>query len=322
MFRYWDGHAWSAALSPTPNAAPPSQGFGQPAEEAGQYGSQPASGQTQPGTYRPGSYGAGQQPGGQPNYAQQNYGQQSWSYQASQQSSGSGKKRAIGWWIGGGILALVLIVVGVLVIRNLTGGSLKNNAEPGGAASHQACPTTTKSPVASPDHSTDSMVHGGPVAYPRLSSPWRPPHGDDRVPFGSDVKTQDIVIERQYQPGQSWVASVLVGRLQAGDGFFTPKQGSKIVAKCIASGAFYGDNPVKRHDQKSKSMKVDGHKAWYLKSHLSFDIKGLEAKGETMIIVIIEAGDSNGLYYASIPDNAKQYLSPAEKLISKLKITS
>lgn len=166
------------------------------------------------------------------------------------------------------------------------------------------------------------MVQGGPVSYPRLSSPWSPPQGDDRVPFGSDVKSQTITIEQQYQRNKSWVASVLIGQLQAGDGFFTPKQGSKVVAKCIASGEFYGDNPVKRHDQKSKATKVDGHKAWYLKSHLSFHIKGLRAKGETMIVVIIKSGDTNGLYYASIPDNAKKYLPTAEKLISKLKVSS
>lgn len=304
MFRYWDGHAWSAALSPTPTAAPPSQGIGQPT-------------QSQPGT---GSFDPQSQPPGQ---SQQGYGPYPGGYPTYQQNRTGSNKRALGWWIGGGVLAVVIVLVGVFAIHSLTSNTVKNNADPGGDSTKNACPTTSQSPSAAPERHADDRVHGGPVSYPRLSSPWGMPQTDDRVPFGSDVKEQNITIEREYRPGQNWVASVLIGQLQAGDGFFTPKQGSKIVAKCIASGEFYGNHKVNRSDQKSKATKVDGHKAWYLKSHLSFNIKGLKAKGETMIIVIVKSGkSSNGLYYASIPDNAKQYLPTAEKLISKLKISS
>ena len=43
--------------------------------------------------------------------------------------------------------------------------------------------------------------------------------------------------------GSSWVASILVAELMAGDGFYTPEQGAQIVVRCIL-GKFYGDNPV------------------------------------------------------------------------------
>jgi hypothetical protein len=333
MFRYWDGSAWSSSLSPTPYAAPPSQGIGQPA------GQQPTgtdapnpSPSNQPTRGRPAPYGsweAGTRPHGPSQYGvspygpnPQGYGQPPGGYPPYQQTQRRAKKRSIGWWIGGGALAVVIVIVGVFAIRGLTGGTLKNGADPGSDPTHNQCPTTTQSPTAPPRQYTDDRVHGGPVSYPRLSSPWGTPQSDDRVPFGSDVKEQNIVIEHDYQQDSDWVASVLIGRLEAGDGFFTPKQGSKIVAKCIASGAFYGDNKVQRSDQQSKAMQVDGHKAWYLKSHLSFNIKGLHTNGETMIIVIIQTGkSSDGLYYASIPDNAKQYLPTAQHLISKLKVS-
>jgi hypothetical protein len=350
MFRYWDGHAWSASLSPTPYAAPPSQGIGQaPGQQPTGTGAQSSQPLNQPaadqphdgsqevrsgpygtGQYGPygaeqhgiGTYGSGQHGTGPSGANQPGYGQPPGGYPAYQ-TQRRAKRRSTGWWIGGGALAVVIIVVGVFAIRGLTGGALRNDANPGSDPTQNACPTTTQSPTAPPRRYTDSRVHGGPVSYPRLSSPWGAPQSDDRVPFGSDVKEQNIVIEHDYQPGSDWVASVLVGQLQAGDGFFTPKQGSKIVAKCIASGEFYGDNKVNRSDQQSKSMQVDGHKAWYLKSHLSFNIKGLHTDGETMIIVIIQTGkSSDGLYYASIPDNAKQYLPTAEHLISKLTIGS
>ena len=54
------------------------------------------------------------------------------------------------------------------------------------------------------------------------------------MPFGSDVQSQLVPVETNYDgQGSNWVASVLVGELQAGDGFFTPEQGAQIVVKCI-----------------------------------------------------------------------------------------
>jgi hypothetical protein len=290
MYRYWDGHAWSAVTSANPAAPPPSQGIGQP---------------TSPGSGFGGQAGQG--------------GQQS-AYQTYQQLT-TKKRSPVGWWIGGVALLVAIIVVLVLVVRNL-GGSLANDgSNPGGGGSENPCPTTTQAPSAAPNHPNDGRVHGGPVSYPLLPSPWESPRPDDRVPFGSDVQEQTITIEPSYQPGQNWVASILVAELMAGDGFFTPEQGAQIVAKCVV-GDFYGDNPVERQDEVSKAMKIDGHDGWYLKSHLSFDIEGLRAKGETMIIAIVSAGETSGLYYASIPDNAQQYMPDATRSLRELTVDS
>ena len=104
------------------------------------------------------------------------------------------------------------------------------------------------------------------------------------------------------------MASVLVGELVAGDGFFSPQQGSEIVVKCIM-GVFYDDAEVVRDDKVNKAMKVDGKDAWLVETHLSFDIPNLQAKGETAIIVIVATKpESSSIYYASIPDNADPQL--------------
>lgn len=290
MYRYWDGHAWSAVTSPNPSAPPPSSGIGQPTDSgAGQQGGPFGTQSTQPTAY-------------------QNYQQQ------------SKKKSPIGWWIGAGALAAVIILVVALVVRNVGGGTINNPGGPGGGGSENPCPTSTQQPSAGGNEGgADGRVHGGPISYPRLPEPWSAPQPDHRVPFGSDVQVQQIVIEPGYDGNNSWVASVLVARLMAGDGFFTPEQGSEIVAKCIV-GAFYGDNPVDREDKQSKSMKIDGHEAWYLESFLSFDVDGLEANGETMIVVIVNAGETSGLYYASIPNNAEEHLPAARKALQQIKV--
>ena len=313
LFRYWDGRAWSAATSTNASAPPPSPGL---------VGA-PAHGQAATGSA---SYGAGAQ---HPDGAGRPYGQQSGPYQPQQPlgAAASGyanyqqiqKKRSpIGWWIAGGALLVAIIIVIVLALRAVTGGSTATGA-PGGQPSSEVCPPQ---PTATPEPGTqpnDGRVHGGPLSYPLLGPPWLPPQTENRVPFGRDVYTQEVLVEPNYQPGSHWVASILVGELQAGDGFFTPEQGSQIVVKCIL-GSFYGDNPVQSEIKVNKPTTIDGHDAWLVESHLTFDIEGLETKGETLIVAIVSAPNSSGLYYASIPDTTPDLVPVAREMLNQLKV--
>jgi hypothetical protein len=229
------------------------------------------------------------------------------------------KRSGAVWWIVGAALMIAIVVVGVIAIRAVTsGGALP--APPAGQPSSQVCPPEdTASPESPSARPNDGRVHGGPVSYPLLGPPWQAPQGDTRVPFGRDVQSQAVVVEANYQPGQLWVASILVGELQAGDGFFTPEQGAQIVVKCIL-GRFYGDNPVESEVKVNKATTIDGHEAWLVESHLTFDIAGLETKGETLIVAIVAASDSSGLYYASIPDTVPELLPVARKALEELKV--
>ncbi|GAA2107523.1 hypothetical protein GCM10009841_27640 [Microlunatus panaciterrae] len=303
LFRYWDGRAWSAATSPNPNAAPPVQGLGA------------ASAQTpaQPGAGYPGQ-AYGQQGMGQPGYGPQAGGAYA-NYQQTQK-----KRSPVGWWIGAAALLVVIIIVVVLAVRSMGGnGPFAGGPGGGGQPSEDVCPQQQAQTASPPSHPNDGRVHGGPISYPLLPAPWGAPQGDTRVPFGSDVQSQIVTVEENYQPGNSWVASVLVGELQAGDGFYTPEQGAGIVVKCIL-GAFYGDNEVQRADKKNQKMTVDGHDAWIVESQLSFNIEGLKTKGELLIVVIVATGATAGLYYASIPDTRPELVQPARDALAALKV--
>jgi hypothetical protein len=308
LFRYWDGKAWSAATSPNPSAPPPSQGLvgapqggqgGQGGQQYGQAGDQPTASQP---TYGASPYG-------------QNYGTAYANYQEIEK-----KKSPIGWWIAGGALVIVIIVVAVLAIRAVTGGDTGTTGVPG-QPSQDVCPAeSTATPEPNSSHPADGRVHGGPVSYPMLATPWSAPQGENRVPFGSDVQSQLVPVETDYDGnGANWVAQITVGELQAGDGFFTPEQGSQIVVKCIL-GKFYGDNPVKSNVTVNKGTNIDGHDAWLVESKLTFDIAGLKTKGELLIVAIVSAGNRSGLYYASIPDTTPELVEPARDALKNLKV--
>ena len=304
LFRYWDGKAWSAAVSPNPSAPPPAQGL--------------VGGGTPPQGDNP--YGQGEQPA----YGQSPYGDGYASAYANYQELQK-KKSPLGWWIAGGALVIVIVVVAVLAVRAVTGGDTGTTGGPAAQPSQDVCPPQI-TPSAEPSgHPSDGRVHGGPVSYPVLGPPWGPPQGDTRVPFGSDVQSQDVLVENDYDGnGGLWVASIIVGELQAGDGFFTPEQGAQIVVRCIVGGAgqFYGDNPVNSNVKVNEKTTIDGHEAWLVESQLTFDIAGLKTKGELLIIAIVSAGNRSGLYYASIPDTTPELVQPARDALRDLKVDS
>ena len=245
------------------------------------------------------------------------YGQQ---YASTPSALPTRRKTPVGWWLGAAALLLVVVLVAAFVIRGLTGGDV--SAGPGnGQPSQDACPLSTPSlPLESPvPKANDGRVHGGPVSYPLLGDPWGVPKGDVRVPFGRDVSSQEVMVERNYTPNNHWVASVLVGELRAGDGFFTPEQGSQVVVKCIL-GAFYGDNEVKSDVTRNQATTIDGREGWLVESQLSFDIDGLETKGELLIVAIVTTGSTAGLFYASIPDTAPQLVQPAREALANLQV--
>jgi hypothetical protein len=359
LYRYWDGRAWSAATTTDPASAPPPQGIVNPGSAAGTAGStahanygqgaygqgaygQSAYGQTS-GQGTPGQGPYGQGTSGQSVYGQGSYGQAGSSFGGAV-SDGSGRnpygqgapgqgqpgqspyaafqkrRSGVGWWVGAGVLLLALIVVAVLAIGRAT-----SDGGAGGGASGQdsssSCPPDRSDSPAATAPPTDGRVHGGPVSYPMLPAPWQAPTAEDRVPFGVNVLSQDVTVEPNYDGKlSSWVASVLVGELQAGDGFFTPQQGSQIVVKCIL-GKFYGKNQVNSDVVVDKATTIDGHDAWIVESKLTFDIPGLQTKGERLIVAIVQAGtDRSGLFYASIPDTTPQLLQPARDALAQLKV--
>jgi hypothetical protein len=218
-------------------------------------------------------------------------------------------------------LAVALVVAAVLGIRSLdlTGIPDPDPVPPTGA---NLCPDAvaeTASPAAPPP---SGRVTSGKLSYARLPEPFGPPDWDPRTPFGRDVQSQEATVEQDAQGVRTWVASVLVARLLAGDGFFGPEQGARVVADCVVA-KFYGGAAVTRKDRRNAATEVDGRAAWVIESQLTFSLPQIKTKGETMIIVVVDTvPGEGGLFYASIPDTSPQFLEPARVAQASLQVAN
>ena len=230
------------------------------------------------------------------------------------------RRSAVPWLIGAVALAVVLVVVAVLVLRSVGPVGPGPGPAPNPTTGTDVCPDAVPETATPPPVQTGDRVRSGALSYARLPAPFSPPRWDSRVPFGRDVQSQDATVEQDAQGRQIWVAAVLVARLLAGDGFFGPEQGAKVVAECV-TGKFYGNADVDRTDSRNEATTVDGRSAWLIEAHLSFSLPDVETTGETMTIVVVETvtGEA-GLFYASIPDTSPQFTAAARAARSTLEI--
>lgn len=284
MFRWWDGATWTPTITPDPYAPPPGVPGQMPIEAAA------------PVT---------------PTY----------DYGALQQQAPSRRP-----WIALAVIGLLVIGLiwgGVWLLGRLTGIGVDGGGLVPSNPTADVCPkprafdpTETIEPHAHPS----GRVQGGKLSYPTLGQPWGAVESEPRLPFGRDVFKQDVILHPNYDGNHSWVASILVGELVAGDGFFSPEQGAEIVTRCVL-GVFYADAEVTRQDRVNQAMTLDGKDAWIVEMHLGFDIPRLDETGETAIIIIVATDvESSSIYYASIPDSRPDLLEESRRVQAQLRV--
>ena len=308
MFRYWDGTAWSEVLSSKPLPGPPAPvgptGLGAGAGSAG----------TQPLVVGQSRYG---------------YSQVAPDVESQQTPYIPSKpKRSVAPWITLGVGVVVVGVIIGFVVNWINQPFNPAITEPpiSTGPTTQVCP---KQPAENTraEHPGGGRVYGGQLSYPILGEPWGPVQTSEiRVPFGRDVAEQTIFIHSNPSPKlgdwEAWVASVEVAELYAGDGFYSPQEGSQIVNKCIF-GAFYGNTELGIETLRSEPFTVDGYEGWITETNLSFSIPNLPTTSELAIVIIVKTSEmSSSLFYASIPNDAMQFKPDVDWAIENLRVGS
>lgn len=225
----------------------------------------------------------------------------------------SGRARGWAWWLllplGAVAVVLVVLLVGNVVTGN--GATLWPARDP----ITRTCPTVDDN---ASTLTVDDRVHNGGLSYPLLEGRWWEPEVNPDVPFGRGVTEQFAETEVKFLG--SWGASVVVGELSAGDGFFTPRDGAERLVSCVI-GIFYRDALIARTDQRNAALKVDGHDGWLIRTHLTFDLSDIGAKGERLTVIVVDLPDNrSGVFLTSVPDNAPELLRDADTAQAGLRV--
>lgn len=204
---------------------------------------------------------------------------------------------------GAGGVALVLVVL--LVTNIVTGGGV--TLRPGGDPVLRSCPTADAD---DPELSIDDRVHNAGMSYPLLEGRWWEPEVVPDFPFGLGVTEQFAETETKFLG--SWGASVIVGELASGDGFFTPHDGAERIVGCV-TGIFYRDALIERADAQNMATSVDGRDAWLIQTHLTFNLDDIKARGERLTVIVIDLpSNRTGVFLSSVPDNAPELVAEAD----------
>lgn len=208
------------------------------------------------------------------------------------------ERRSLMPWLFGGIGALAVAIIAVLVLANtgVIGG--------GGPPSHASPSPTGSSPTAA-DRVTDSSAG---ISFTRPAPSW---YAVQQAPIpGQAVWTLGVgaIAQRDYAKGHNWIANVFTGQVTAhysGTGDL-PKV-TKPITQYIQAHNYdhVGAKTLKVVD--SKSTTVDGHAAWLEKFTYTYkdaDSRKLAFKSETAAVICVDRGEQKpAVLYVSVPDN-------------------
>jgi hypothetical protein len=287
MYRYWTGSSWTESITPDPQHTPA-----------------PGAPPTTPG------FQAGYESGSTTGYAT--------GYPTRRRST-------VGWWVGGLAVLVAVVVAVVFIVRGLgSGGSVIPDfgPNPTSTATPNVCPPASSDLPTPTTASRPGWKTGGKLGYPALGSPWVDGL-DNRVPWGALAEEQEVLDQADYDGkglDHNWVASVLVSDLFVGDGFASTKAAAETVLKCVL-GKYYANTVVDEKQVSSAQHNVDGHAGWLIETQLSFDIPGLNAKGERVLLLVVQTSDADyGLFYASVPDTSSHLLPDARKALGGVRV--
>lgn len=251
----------------------------------------------------------------------------SWAGTAAPHGQG-GPRRAR--WVVAGAAALAVVVLAVLLLPRLLGAgtTAEPDPEPTGPRPTESqwderpvteTPTPTPSdepssaeqvPCPRADHEARSSVsdatwiRGGGLAFP--AQPGWDLVSTSNLPWATDV-------DGQRSMGSGWYNVIMVGQLQASDGFTDARTAALSSFDCQASGSFYS-SVVKAEVLGSEATQVQGSTAWHVHG-IIHSSSGLVDRVE---IVVVEQGDALGVFHAVVNSEETERVRQVEEALAGL----
>jgi hypothetical protein len=163
------------------------------------------------------------------------------------------------------------------------------------------------------------------ISYAELPAPFQPWEQGawDAGTLGEQFSVGQYFVTQAVTPqGGPYLATVLSGTVPAAYGD-NPHPNIECAGKVVAAdvqGQYY-PAPNTRTDISADRLFVDGHPAYLIEFHLSFDEPGYDAKGELVAVCVIDVDQPHAaVVYISIPDTHRQYDSVISQIIDSVRV--
>ena len=266
-------------------------------------------------------------------------------------SSPPGRRRHWGRLLGGLAVLLVILVVGAVAVFRPSGSDPNAATDPNGTdpsstiSSYDDGPTDSPSPTrartphgtpapsggaptgsrsvacdsASPDQEpappADGRVHGGPLSFEQLPSPWSRPASTSRVPYSRDSSVQTLQLLEKLP----WQASAQVG-VTTFASFPGGPAATNAMLQCVLTSDFYSSVDVRLIENTTSSRAISGHRATQRDALLRFSSPDLKTTGSRLRFVVVES-DPVTYYFSAVPMERSDLIAQLDAATRSLQVS-
>ncbi|MET0693044.1 MAG: DUF2510 domain-containing protein [Propionibacteriaceae bacterium] len=175
------------------------------------------------------------------------------------------------------------------------------------------CDTATADQLGAP--AADGRVHGGPLSFRRLPSPWAAPSSTGRFPFSRDSQVQTLRLPEKLP----WQASAQVGVVA-----FERYPGGHVAAEtmlnCLLTSDFYTSVDVTVATSTGRDLSIDGHRASRLDALLTFTHPELKTRGSEVRIIVVDTAPVT-YYFHAVPQERRDLITALDTATDSLAAT-
>ncbi|WP_409332926.1 DUF2510 domain-containing protein [Trujillonella humicola] len=217
------------------------------------------------------------------------------------------------WWVGVGVLAVVLVVVLATLVGRGGGGDQ-------GAAPATADPAPP-SGNAFPPGTVRIVDQAAGIAYPYLGDGW---FEYDMFPVSETTETagQYFVTQEQVPSGGNFIAQCTSGPLAPEFGYAGPGSLAATLQQVADSARVnYYPAPNQQQIRRDEALTVDGAPAHLVEFQLSWDVEGYEATGERAALLLVDVGRAQpALLFLSIPNTHAELYGVIDQVIASVDV--
>ncbi|MGY1670226.1 DUF2510 domain-containing protein [Geodermatophilus sp. SYSU D00710] len=215
------------------------------------------------------------------------------------------------WWVAGGVLAVVAVVVVALVVG--LSGSRTPVADPP--------PVDPPAGTTFPPGTVRIIDEEAGISYPFLGNGWFE-YDLGIMPETRTIAGQYFTTQEAVPGGGDFIAQCTSGPVADGYGWTGPgSEQATVTALADSVRAAYYPFPNEREVLRDEALTVDGRNAHLVEFQLTWDVEGYDSTGERAAVLVVDVGRPDpALLYVSIPNTHAELYGVIDRVVDDIDV--